>query len=129
MRTLAKFQEWSTSFDTNDYSVERIELVQRIDRALLTSQTAVWLNRAMLDAGLAALGEGVPSGTAESFRALRVQYAREEPALYPVAAEQVLRWNLYAFKWLSDSDLARYARSRSRRARSGGWSPARAPIA
>jgi hypothetical protein len=39
-RTLAKFQEWSADVDTNAYSVERIELLQRIDRALLTSQTA-----------------------------------------------------------------------------------------
>ena len=106
--TLARFQRFDASFDRSRYSARRIALLERIDRALLTSQTAVWLNRAMLDAGLAALGEGVPSGTAEPFRALRVQYAREEPALYPVAAEQVLRWNLYAFKWLSDSDLARY---------------------
>ncbi len=107
--TLAKFQEGSASFDSNDYSVERIELLRRIDRALLTSQTAVWLNRAMFDAGLASLGEGVPSGAAAPFRALRVQYAREEPRLYPIAADQVLRWNLYAFKWLTDSDLAHYA--------------------
>ena len=108
-RTLAKFQAWSADVDLDAYSPERIELLQRIDRALLTSQTAVWLNRAMLDAGLAALGEGVPSGAAEPFRALRVQYAREEPALYPIAADQVLRWNLYAFAWISDADLARYA--------------------
>jgi hypothetical protein len=107
--TLASFEEWSAELDLGDYSAERIELLQRIDRALLTSQTAVWLNRAMLDAGLASLAESVPSGTAEGIRALRAQYAREEPALYPVAAEQVLHWNLYAFKWLSDSDLARYA--------------------
>ena len=71
-RTLAKFQAWSADVDLDAYSPERIELLQRIDRALLTSQTAVWLNRAMLDAGLAALGEGVPSGAAEPFRALRV---------------------------------------------------------
>ena len=107
--TLASFQEWSLDFDANGHSPERIELLQRIDRALLSSQTAVWLNRAMLDAGLASVGEGVPPDAAEPFRALRVRYAQEEPALYPIAAEQVLRWNLYAFKWLSDSDLARYA--------------------
>ncbi|MEX2209080.1 MAG: hypothetical protein WEF50_22915 [Myxococcota bacterium] len=106
--TLAKFQAWSEDFDSSDYASERIELLQRIDRALLTSQTAVWLNRAMLDAGLSSLGEGLPAGAAEPIRALRVQYAAEEPGLYPVAADQVLRWNLYAFAWLSDSDLERY---------------------
>ncbi len=108
VNTLAKFQQWSEDFDSNDYSSERIERLQRLDRALLTSQTAVWLNRAMLDAGLAALGEGVPPSTAEPIRALRVHYASEEPGLYLLAADQVLRWNLYAFKWLSDSDLERY---------------------
>jgi hypothetical protein len=86
-----------------------VALLQRVDRALLTSQTAVWLNRAMLDAGLASLGEGLPPCMAEPFRALRVHTAAEEPALYPLAAEQVLRWNLYALRWLSDSDLERYA--------------------
>ena len=109
VRTLAKFQKWSESFDASAYSAERIARLQRIDRALLTSQTSVWLNRAMLDAGLAALGEGVPASAAEPFRALRVQYAGEEPGLYPLAADQVLRWNLFAFAWLSDSDLERYA--------------------
>jgi hypothetical protein len=109
LNTLAKFQAWSEHFDANAYSPARIELLQRIDRALLTSQTAVWLNRAMLDAGLASLGEGVPPGAAEPIRALRVHYAAEEPGLYRVAADQVLRWNLYAFAWLSDSDLEHYA--------------------
>jgi len=109
VRTLAKFQKWSEGFDAGAYAAERIERMRRIDRALLTSQTAVWLNRAMLDAGLASLGEGVPASAAEPFRALRAQYAGEEPGLYPLAADQVLRWNLYAFAWLSDSDLERYA--------------------
>jgi hypothetical protein len=109
LKTLARFQQWSEDFDSNDYASERIELLQRIDRALLTSQTAVWLNRAMLDAGLASLGEGLPAASAEPIRALRVHYAAEEPGLYLVAADQVLRWNLYAFSWLSDSDLERYA--------------------
>jgi hypothetical protein len=108
-RTLEKFQKWSEAFDAHAYSAARVELLRRIDRALLSSQSAVWLNRAMLDAGLASLGEGVPSGAAEPFRALRVTYAAQESSLYPLAAEQVLRWNLYAFSWLSDADLARYA--------------------
>jgi len=109
VRTLAKFEKWSADFDLRAYRAERVELLRRIDRALLSSQTAVWLNRAMLDAGLASLGEGVSSGVAEPFRALRVKFASEEPGLYPLAAEQVLRWNLYAFSWLSDADLERYA--------------------
>ena len=109
LRTLAKFEKWSVGFDPRAYRTERLELMRRIDRALLSSQTAVWLNRAMLDAGLASLGEGVPSGAAAPFRALRVQFASEEPGLYPLAADQVLRWNLYAFSWLSEADLERYA--------------------
>jgi hypothetical protein len=107
-RTLEKFQKWSEGFDANAYSVERIELMQRIDRALLTSQTAVWLNRAMLDAGLRRSARA-RRRTPRSRFALRAHYAGEEPALYPLSAEQVLRWNLYAFAWLSDSDLERYA--------------------
>ena len=39
-------------------------LLRRLDRALLSSQTAVSQNRAMLDAGLASLGLGVPPGAA-----------------------------------------------------------------
>jgi hypothetical protein len=108
-RILARFQKWSEDFDAQAYPAARIELLRRIDRALLSSQTAVWLNRALLDAGLASLGEGMPSGAAAPFRLLRARYAAEESSLYPLAAEQVLRWNLYAFRWLSDADLARYA--------------------
>ena len=108
-RTLAKFQKWSGDFNLHEHSAARVDLLHRIDRALLSSQTAVWQNRAMLDAGLASLGLGVPSGTAAPFRALRVQVAADETRLYPLAEQQVLRWNLYAFRWLSDADLARYA--------------------
>jgi hypothetical protein len=108
-RTLASFQRWSEDFDPHEHSAARVDVLHRIDRALLSSQTAVWLNRAMLDAGIASLGEGVPSGAVEPFRALRVHVAAEESRLYPLAEEQVLRWNLYAFRWLSDADLSRYA--------------------
>lgn len=110
LRVLAKFQKWSERFDLAAQSAERVALLRRIDRALLTSQTAVWLNRAMLDTGLRSIGDALPSGRSEPFRALRAHYAGEEPALYPIAAEQVLRWNLYAFRWLSDTDLEHYAR-------------------
>ena len=109
VRTLASFQKWSQDFDAREHPASRLELLRRIDRALLTSQTSVWLNRALLDAGLASLAEGVPSGAAAPFRALRQRYAGEEAELYPVAADQVLRWNVYAFGWLSDGDLERYA--------------------
>lgn len=108
-KTLERFQKWNASFDPNAHTATRVELLKRIDRALLTSQTAVWLNRAYLDAGLAALAEGVEPAAAQPLRVLRGRYASEEPALYPVAADQVLRWNLYAFAWLSDADLAHYA--------------------
>jgi len=108
-KTLERFQKWSASFDPSAHSVTRVELLRRIDRALLSSQTAVWLNRAYLDAGLSSLAEGVEPRAVPPLRALRVRYAAEEPALYPVAADQVLRWNLYAFAWLSDADLERYA--------------------
>ncbi|MGH9887887.1 MAG: hypothetical protein ACREBE_20310, partial [bacterium] len=107
--TLERFQNWNASFDSSQYSATRVELLKRIDRALLTSQTAVWLNRAYLDAGLASLAEGVGSSAGPPLRALRVRYAAEEPALYPVAADQVLHWNLYSFAWLSDGDLEHYA--------------------
>jgi hypothetical protein len=108
-KTLERFQRWNQSFDPSAYSATRVELLQRIDRALLTSQTAVWLNRAYLDAGLSSLAEGVEPAAVSPLRALRARYAAEEPGLYPVAADQVLRWNLYAFAWLSDEDLERYA--------------------
>lgn len=108
-RTLAKFQEWSRGFDLASQPHERVELLRRIDRALLTSQTAVWLNRAMLDAGLGALGESLPPESAGPARALRQRYAGEEPGLYSLAEDQVLRWNLYALRWISSADLERYA--------------------
>jgi hypothetical protein len=108
-RTLERFRRFSASFDRGAYSPTRIALLERIDRALLTSQTAVWLNRAYLDAALAAMGEGVAPASVAPLRELRSRYAAEEPALYPLGAEQVLRWNLFAFAWLSESDLERYA--------------------
>jgi hypothetical protein len=107
--TLARFQRFSESFDRSRHSATRIALLERIDRALLTSQTAVWLNRAYLDAALAAMSEGVPASHAATVRDLRARYAAEEASLYPVGAEQVLRWNLFAFAWLSEGDLERYA--------------------
>ncbi len=109
VRTLERFKEWSEHFDVRAYSPGRVATLRRLDRALLTSQTAVWLNRALLDAGLGALGEGVSSAAADPIRALRARTAAEEAALYPVAEEQVLRWNLYAYAWISDADLERYA--------------------
>jgi hypothetical protein len=109
LRTLQKFQAWSEAFDPSAHSGTRRATLQRIDRALLTSQTAVWLNRALLDAGLAALAEGVHGSSSAPLRELRARTAAEESSLYPLAADQVLRWNLYAFRWLSDSDLEHYA--------------------
>jgi len=108
-KTLERFQRWSASFDRSRYSARRIALLERIDRALLTSQTAVWLNRAYLDAALAAFGEGVPAADASAVRELRARYAAEEASLYPLGADQVLKWNLFAFAWLSEGDLERYA--------------------
>jgi hypothetical protein len=108
-RTLTRFLEWSEDFAEHEHSAARVDLLRRIDRALLSSKTAVWQNRAMLDAGLASLGLGVPPGAGDPIRALRAQVAAEESRLYPLAEEQVLRWNLYAFRWLSDADLLRYA--------------------
>ena len=108
-KTLEHFERFSASFDRASYSPTRIALLERIDRALLTSQTAVWLNRAYLDSALAALGEGVAPASAGPIRELRARYAAEEPSLYPLGAEQVLRWNLFAFAWLTEGDLERYA--------------------
>jgi hypothetical protein len=107
--TLARFQRFSARFDRSRYSATRIALLERIDRAMLTSQTAVWLNRAYLDSALAAVGEGVSAANVGPVRDLRARYAAEEASLYPLGAEQVLRWNLFAFAWLSEGDLERYA--------------------
>jgi hypothetical protein len=107
--TLTRFERFNASFERSRHSPRRIALFERIDRALLTSQTAVWLNRAYLDSALAAVGEGVPAASVEPVRELRARYAAEEASLYPLGAEQVLRWNLFAFAWLTESDLERYA--------------------
>ena len=108
-KTMERFQEFSRGFAESRFPRERVELVRRLDRALLVSKGAVLVNRALVDAALAALS-GATSGTdAAAFQSLRQRAAREEPQLYAMAADELLRWDLFAFDSLSDAELARYA--------------------
>ncbi|MFI5315623.1 MAG: hypothetical protein ACHQ6T_07975 [Myxococcota bacterium] len=108
-KVVERFAAFSRSFDPSRYSSARIELLRRLDRALLLSKGAVLVNRAVIDGALASLS-GAMSGTdAAAFRSLRDRAAREEPQLYPMAADELLRWHLFAFESLSDAELARYA--------------------
>jgi hypothetical protein len=107
--TLEQYQQFKAVFKEENFAPVRIELVRRLDRALLVSKGAVLVNRAVIDGALAALSGAVPGAEGARFRALRAEAAREEPNLYPVAADEVLRWYLFAFESLSDEELARYA--------------------
>jgi len=107
-KTAARFREFSSDFSESRFPAARVELLRRLDRATLTSKSAVLVNRAVVDGALAAL-TGTSSGTDQAaFRSLRERAAREEPQLYPVAAQELLRWNLFALDSLSDDELARY---------------------
>jgi hypothetical protein len=107
-KTMESFRDFSRGFAESDFPPARIELLRRLDRALLTSKSAVLVNRAVVDAALSALS-GATSGTdAAAFRSLRERAARQEPQLYAMAADELLRWNLFAFESLSDDELARY---------------------
>ncbi|HXX47799.1 MAG TPA: hypothetical protein VEN47_06210 [Myxococcota bacterium] len=106
---LDEFREFSRHFALENYAPVRVELLRRLDRALLVSKGGVLVNRAVMDGALAALSEALPGAEGARFRQMRAQAAREEPQLYPEAADQVLRWYLFAFNSLSDEELARYA--------------------
>jgi hypothetical protein len=107
-KTAARFREFSSDFSESRFPAARVELFRRLDRATLTSKGAVLVNRAVVDGALAALS-GTTSGTDQAgFRSLRERAAREEPQLYPLAADEMLRWNLFALQSLSDDELARY---------------------
>ena len=107
-KTAARFREFSHDFSESRFPVARVELLRRLDRATLTSKGAVLVNRALVDGALAALS-GTTSGTDQAgFRSLRERAAREEPQLYPLAADELLRWNLFALQSLSDDELAHY---------------------
>ncbi|HTO07858.1 MAG TPA: hypothetical protein VMR86_12475 [Myxococcota bacterium] len=107
-KTAARFQEFSTGFSESQFPAARVALLRRLDAATLTSKGAVLVNRAVVDGALAALS-GTTSGTDQAgFRSLRERAAREEPQLYPMAADEMLRWNLFALQSLSDDELAQY---------------------
>jgi hypothetical protein len=105
-KTAERFRAFSSDFSESHFPAARIELFKRLDRATLTSKSAVLVNRAVVDGALSALS-GTTSGTdAAAFRSLRERAAREEPQLYPLAAEEMLRWNLFSLQSLSDDELA-----------------------
>ncbi len=107
-KTAVRFRDWSRDFSESHFAPGRVELLRRLDRAMLTSKGAVLVNRAVVDGALAALS-GTTTGTdAAGFRSLRERAAREEPQLYPLAADELLCWNLFALESLSDDELARY---------------------
>jgi hypothetical protein len=108
-KSAERFRAFSRDFSEASFPAARVALLRRLDRALLTSRGAVLVNRAVVDAALAALS-GAMSGTdAAAFRSLRERAAREESQLYPMAADELLRWQLFAFDSLSEEELARYA--------------------
>ena len=104
-----RYRAFSASFDANAYPAARVELLRRLDRALLTSQGAVLVNHAVLDGALASFAGALPTPENTAFVELRTRAASQESALYPRAADEVLRWDLFAFGSLSDDELARYA--------------------
>ncbi len=104
-----RYRAWSARFAPADFPAERLELVRRLDRALLTSRSAVLVNRAVLDGALASFSGALSGAESAAFGDLRARAAAEESALYPRAADEVLRWNLYVLEPLSDAELARYA--------------------
>ena len=106
---LDRYRAWSASFAQSEFPAARIELVRRLDRALLTSQSAVLVNRAVLDGALASFSGALSGAESAAFGDLRARAAAEESALYPRAADEVLRWNLFVLDSLSDAELARYA--------------------
>jgi len=107
-KTAARFKEWSRDFSESRFPAARIELLRRLDRALLGSKSAVLVNRALVDGALNALSGGTTGTEAAAFRSLRERAAREEPKLYPMAADELLRWSLFAYQSLSDDELASY---------------------
>ena len=118
-KSAARFQDWSNAHPRSQFPAGRVALLERLDRALLTSKGAVLVNRAVVDAALVALAGGTSGTDAATFRSLRERAAREEPRLYPAAADELLRWNMYAFQSLSDEELTRYAEFSESRA--GQW--------
>lgn len=105
---LERYRAFSASFAASDFSAQRLELARRLDRALLTSQSAVLVNRAVLDGALASFSGALSGAESAAFSALRSRAAAEESSLYPRAADEVLHWNLFALESLSDDELARY---------------------
>jgi hypothetical protein len=108
-KTAERFQAFSRQFAESQFPRARVELVRRLDRALLTSKSAVLVNRALVDAALAALSSATSGTDAAAFQSLRARAAREESQLYAMAADELVRWDLFAFESLSDDELARYA--------------------
>ena len=107
--SLEQYKQFKATFKEENFAPVRIQLVRRLDQALLVSKGAVLVNRAVMDSALAALSEALPGLDGARFRALRAEAAREEPDLYPLATDEVLRWYLFAFESLTDEELARYA--------------------
>lgn len=107
-KTAERFGEFSRDYSPSRFPRARIELLQRLDRALLTSRGAVVVNRALVDGALAAMSENTSGAEAAGFRSLRERAAREEAQLYPVVADELLRWQLFAYDSLSDEELTRY---------------------
>jgi hypothetical protein len=108
-KTLQRFAEFRAALDPNTVPAPRLQRLRRLDAALLTSRSAVLVNRAFLDAALAAFEAGVDSTQAGPFRELRARAASEESGLYANAAQEVLAWNLFTLDSLSDDELDRYA--------------------
>ena len=108
-KTAERFAEWSRGYSLSHFPRARVELLQRLDRALLTSRGAVLVNRALVDGALSALVDNTSGAEAAGFRSLRERAAREESQMYPVVADDLLRWQLFAYESLSDDDLTLYA--------------------
>lgn len=104
-----RYRAWSAKFSQSDFPAERVELMRRLDRALLTSRGAVLVNRAVLDGALGSFTSALSGAESAAFGDLRARAAAEESALYPRAADEVLRWNLFVLESLSDAELAQYA--------------------
>jgi hypothetical protein len=108
-KSAERFRAFSADFSESRFPPARVELLRRLDRALLTSRGAVMVNRTLVDGALQALSGAMSGTNAAAFRSLRERAAREESQLYPMASGELLRWQLFAYDSLSDEELTRYA--------------------
>jgi hypothetical protein len=122
-----RYRSWSASFAQSEVPAGRLELVRRLDRALLTSQSAVLVNRAVLDGALASFTGALSGAESAAFGDLRARAPAEGERALPARRR---RGCCAGTCTCSNSALRRGARAlrgvRGVGRDSGTWSPPRA---